>query len=139
MRAEAQKHWDDIDKKTALALEQSKKGVILIIDDDKEFLSLLSKFLQERGERVCYTSNVYKFFEYVGRNNLKCVIVDWRKTKCIGQIIMNEFHDRPIKQIAMSTYSKDELPSMNGVKFLRKPLPGENIYTFANKLLNELE
>ena len=142
----SKRHLDEIEAKAAFASRQASKGLVLIIDDDTEFLRVASNMLKQRGERVFYTDNVFRFFEFIGRNNLKCVIVDWRfsgdnehdEKKCGGEMIMKELHGRPIKQIIISRHDKDELLNTNGVPCIKKPPRNKNLLPFIDKLLLEI-
>lgn len=134
LKPENKKKWDDTFEKIKHVAEESKRKLILIIDDDEDFLLAISESLEVRGEKVYTTKNVFEFFELIGKNSLKCVIVDWRMPQCSGEEIMRHLKDRNIKRIVVSADARNQLPDIGDSVFIRKPLNG-TIEEFTDQIL----
>ena len=131
---DAKKRWDETFDKVQYLEEASKKKIILIIDDDKVFLTAISESLSIKGERVLTTNHIYEFFEFIGGNNLKCVVVDWRMPACGGEKIMRYLDGRSIMKIVISSHERQELPEIGNAVYIKKPV-NSSLKEFTDQLL----
>jgi DNA-binding NtrC family response regulator len=101
---------------------------ILVVDDEPEILTIVSKWLSKNGHRVLTASNPQKVLEFIEANDFDVVLLDLLMPGSSGIQLISRIHERKPKQsiIVMSVIEDTRvavLAAQEGIDgYLTKPL-----------------
>ena len=112
--------WKNTVNNIKKAAKRLTEGVIIILDDDQDFLDTIGALLQNCGRRVLVTTNPYEFFKLLGGNYVEAAIVDLNLREMNGLGVLKEVHQRKIKKAIISDTSKDDIDLPDGIGYISK-------------------
>jgi DNA-binding NtrC family response regulator len=109
--------------------ETVKKAHIMIVDDDLDMLSVITKYLEQKGCSIVAFSDGSEAVEYFREQSgtIDLVLLDMIMPKISGQEVFNELRktDSKVRVIFMSGYNDSnnvqELLSHENTAFIQKP------------------
>ena len=106
---------------------------ILVVDDEPEILTIVSKWLSKAGHQVLTTSDPQKVLEYIEARDFDVVLLDLIMPGSPGLNLITRIHERKPKQsiIVMSVIEDTRvavLAAQQGIEgYLTKPIDFEKL------------
>ena len=100
--------------------------VIFMLDNDKDFTNLYSKFLQSKGWQVFATDNIFLLLNYAKTAKPRWVFIDEdfanHQEKNIAKIINNALPFNATHYAILSRHLEHQnRPDIDGIEFVYKP------------------
>lgn len=111
----------------------SKPPSILIVDDEKEVLSLLKELLETRGFQVSTTNNGETALQIIKESNFSCILADLKMPGFEGVEFIRELKkiESPAKIIVMSGYGaqvEKDLQNLGVSEYIVKPIDFDDLF-----------
>jgi DNA-binding NtrC family response regulator len=106
----------------------SKKGTVLVVDDDREMTAIIQKVLVKETYEVLTAENGEEALRVMQKTPVDVIVADWKMPVCDGmhllEIVQKDFPQASLIMITGFGEVDDYLEAMNrgAFEFLSKPL-----------------
>lgn len=139
MNPEIKQKLEDVHRRIEKIPDELRKKVILIVDKDKKFVDVICDILTKMGERAFGTDNIYQFFEWVGKNSIKGLILGCNQDVCTGSEVLKYLEGNPIHTIIVCKSCDLEgtlNTNLNGFHNLKKPDSENDCIDFVHYIID---
>jgi DNA-binding NtrC family response regulator len=118
-----------------------KHKSILLVDDDKDICTSLTKVFEKSGYAVFTAHDGREALDFLDKNTVDIIISDLRMPNMDGMEFMKEIRRRKIEipVIYLTAYGEVEsymdLMNMGAFEYLNKPVDADKILEVAGKIL----
>jgi signal transduction histidine kinase/CheY-like chemotaxis protein len=114
--------------------ENTKKNIILIIDDEQDIIDNISEMLITWGYQVISANGIQHGISLINKE-LHCVICDWNLDDGCGETIIQKCYAESIPGILISSQKVTNADILNQCKFIQKPISPSKLKATLLKII----
>lgn len=118
---------------------------ILIVDDDKLMLEVLSHYLEAQGYQISIAEDGFQALDLIQKEKIDLIISDVLMPNISGLALLNllkQFYFNNIPIILISSLDKKEFITrsmgLGAIEFITKPIDFKNLSQLVNKYVKEI-